>query len=169
MINIGKICTHHVFVIEKQKSVHEAAVLMKKHGIKKLLIIEEKDHTYSPISFLTSYDIVTGIIADEINAKETTIEEIMPNNALFFAQENQKAEDVLKIMVDNGIDQMPVLDQDNKLIGIATIDNIILSLEREINGTGLKYLVPSTSREDFNCLNLVSKVIAAQMPEHFNY
>ncbi len=154
MVIVSKICTYDVFLIEKQKFVYEAVALMKKHNIKKLLVVDEKEHAYFPVGLLSSFDILLNLITSEVNTPQTKIEEIIYNQSLVMINEDQNLEEALNLMAYNKIKQLLVIDEDNKLIGVLSLDNIILFL---------------ASRQKLNYFNLVSKALSAQIPEHFNY
>ena len=75
------------------------------------------------IGMVTDRDIVVRGVAQGLNVKTTTLADVMSSHVRT-AREDDDVEDVLDIMGDNQIRRMPVVDAQDRLIGILSIGDI---------------------------------------------
>jgi CBS domain-containing protein len=75
------------------------------------------------VGMVTDRDIVVRGVAQGLDARTTTLADVMSSNVRT-AREDDDVEDVLGIMGENQIRRMPVVDSQDKLIGILSIGDI---------------------------------------------
>ena len=105
----------------------EAAKIMKekRHGF---AIIIRDGH---PRGIVTEWDYLSKIVANDRNARDVKLNEIMSEN-LVSVQSNEGIDQVSKLMAEKGIRRVLVVDKD-KLLGVITSKTILLRLEEYIN------------------------------------
>jgi CBS domain-containing protein len=141
------IMTKKVITIEKDATLSELVRLLIKNKISGVPVIDEKNNLVGvvtendiivkksslpfPLSFsfafLDKYESYTK------NTKEfldTKVEEVMSVD-IKTVRKDMTVNKVVNIMLNNNINRLPVLDDDNKLIGIITRADVMKSMIRE--------------------------------------
>ncbi|TVR01315.1 MAG: CBS domain-containing protein [Spirochaetaceae bacterium] len=126
---VSRIMTENPFTIEPSTSVTDAQALMRREKIHRLPvmdkrgalvgIVSEKDLLYaspSPASTLNVYEM-TNLLS------KLKVETVMTRKPLT-ANANDTIEDAARLMSDNNIGGLPVLNDAGKLVGIITESDI---------------------------------------------
>lgn len=107
-------------------SILEVTKKLAKEGIPDAIVIDEEGKT---LGALDDYDIISKVIAEEKDVKSVTAADIMfspPPVRL-----TTELADVKKILDELEITVVPVVDDENKLIGVATVMDILEGLAYE--------------------------------------
>jgi len=123
-MTIGKVCNREVVFIHAQASIPEAARLMREHHVGDLVVIKEKTGKRVPVGIVTDRDIVLEVIAEGVDMDDVNVGDIMSNN-LVTARENDGLLETIKVMRAKGIRRLPVVNDDNELAGILSVDDLI--------------------------------------------
>jgi len=110
-----------VIVASKDISVKEAARLMAKFKIGSLVIVEEGEGNINGL--ITESDIVRKVVATGLDSSQTLVEQTMTKDVITVDEDIDLGE-ACRIMVDNKIKRLPVLE-DGELVGILTTTDII--------------------------------------------
>ena len=102
-------------------SIFTISNLMKKGKVSSIIIIDQ--HT-TPVGIITERDIVRRVISEDKDPKITKATDIM-SKPLITVQEDTHLYDVAKKMVKHKIRRLPVVNDNNTLVGIVTITDII--------------------------------------------
>lgn len=97
-------------------SVMKAAQLMKSQNVGPILIVADKDGR-KLTGIITDRDLAIKIIAEARDPITTRLKEVMSDNVVT-CKESDEVDQVLKLMEDNQVRRIPVVDQDNHLLGI---------------------------------------------------
>lgn len=130
-MSIRKICACEVVKAAKSLSIKEAAKLMKKNNIGNIIVVENETND-EPIGILTDRDIVVKIFADEIDVKNICVGDVMSNDLLVLKQ-HQGVNEAIEMMCAKGVRRAPIVDENYKLCGIATVDDLLLLVADELN------------------------------------
>lgn len=145
-MSVGQFCSRDTVIVRKQDSVAEAAKLMRQHHVGCLVVVEENGSgNLVPIGIVTDRDLVTEILAEEVNPEAVTIGDIMSYD-LMIAHENDRLWDTLQRMRIKGVRRIPVVDQHGALKGILTSDDLLEILAGEL-GEMAKLLNRELQRE----------------------
>ncbi len=129
-MTIGRIFKREVISAPKDMSVIEAAKLMKKHKIGDIVVIDnQKDGR--PIGIFTDRDITVEIVADKVEPASICIGDAM-SEELLILQYHLGVREAVDSMCAKGVRRAPVVDQEGKVIGIVTLDDLILLLADEL-------------------------------------
>jgi CBS domain-containing protein len=131
-MSIGKICEREVIIAPTDMPVHEAAKLMKKHNIGDIIVVTDKDSKVKPVGILTDRDIAMKIVADELDAKKIGIGDAMSQDLLTLNY-HQGVQEAIDMMSAKGVRRAPVVDDQYKIIGIASIDDLLILVADEIS------------------------------------
>jgi len=120
----GEFCNREVVVVDEERSITEAAQIMREYHVGDVVICKVKNGKQTPVGIFTDRDI-----ALEIVAKGTDPESISVGDAMSFELTTVTEDDdlmhVIEVMRDKGIRRVPVIDVDEALVGILTVDDIV--------------------------------------------
>ena len=123
-MTIGTVCNREVVFIHAQASIPVAARLMREYHVGDLVVIKEKTGKRVPVGIITDRDIVLEVIAEGVSMDDVNVGDIMSDN-LVTARENDGLLDTIKVMRAKGIRRLPVVNDDNELVGILSVDDLI--------------------------------------------
>ncbi|QDT28561.1 Hypoxic response protein 1 [Gimesia panareensis] len=128
----GRICTREVDLVDENESVQVAAERMNSRNVGTLIVLDEESH---PIGMITDRDLALRVVGKGRDAIETTVESVMTRFP-FNVNEETSIEDALTKMRSGGFRRLPVVDQDGKLAGVLTLDDILELLCEEFTEIG---------------------------------
>lgn len=123
-MTIGTVCNREVVFIHAQASIPVAARLMREYHVGDLVVIKEKTGKRIPVGIVTDRDIVLEVIAEGVSMDDVNVGDIMSDN-LVTARESDGLLDTIKVMRAKGIRRLPVVNDDNELVGILSVDDLI--------------------------------------------
>ena len=86
-----------------------------------------------PVGIVTDRDIAIRALANGMDPAKVEAREVMSRNVVF-CRDSEEAEDALRIMEDNQVRRLPVLDEEHKLIGMVSLGDISHALSQEMTG-----------------------------------
>ncbi|MFH2100530.1 MAG: CBS domain-containing protein [Candidatus Micrarchaeota archaeon] len=122
-MRVGDIMTKTVVTVPEGRQLIEVAKLMDKHDIGSVIVVDAKAGKHA-MGIITERDIIHKILAKKKDPYDTPVEEIM-SSPLRVVKPDTTVEDAAKAMSDNGIKRLPVVNQDNELIGILSEGDIM--------------------------------------------
>lgn len=135
---IGDICTRDTVFTTKDSSISTAARLMREHHVGDLVVVEEKGGRRIPVGILTDRDLVIEILAKGVDMNTLTVGDLMIEE-LVTAREADGLYETIQRMRAKGVRRVPVVDANNSLIGIVSVDDLLDLLADEL--TALARLV----------------------------
>ncbi|MDD1649636.1 MAG: CBS domain-containing protein [Methylococcaceae bacterium] len=130
-MSIGLFCTRDTVIVRREDSIFTAAKLMRVHHVGSVVVVEDVDDGVKPIGLLTDRDLVVEILAKELDAQAVTVGDVMSLEVIT-AKENDGVWVTLKRMRSQGIRRLPVTDDQGKLLGIVSVDDILELLVGEL-------------------------------------
>ncbi len=86
-----------------------------------------------PVGIVTDRDIAIRALAEGKDPAKVEARAVMSRNVVF-CRDSEEAEDALRIMEDNQVRRLPVLDEEHKLIGMVSLGDISHALSQEMTG-----------------------------------
>lgn len=123
-LNAGDVCTRDVAYAYRNLSVTEAARLMRERHVGSLVVIDETDQGRVVVGMLTDRDIVTAIVAKDVDPRTLRIEDAMGSD-LVTAREEDSMLDVLGVMRRRGVRRVPVVGANGVLVGLVALDDML--------------------------------------------
>jgi signal-transduction protein with cAMP-binding, CBS, and nucleotidyltransferase domain len=108
------------------KTARDVASILTKNRIGSLIVID-KDNT--PIGIITESDLVKRVCLENYNADKVLVEEIM-SSPLITIMTYDSVDTASRIMLSNKIKRLPVLEADNRIIGIISVTDITRHLAK---------------------------------------
>jgi len=136
---LGNLMTKEVIVVTPEKSVSFASKLMKNEGVGSVVIV---DRWRKPIGILTDRDIVVRVIAEGLNPDEVSTGEVMTQKVVC-GKRADRIFDAVRKMAERGIRRLPIVDSENQIVGIISIDDLMAVLITEMSNLAVAIANPS--------------------------
>lgn len=85
------------------------------------------------VGMVTDRDIAVRALADGQDVSELEAKHVMSEDVVF-CRDTEEAEDAIRIMEDNRIRRLPVLNEAKKLVGMVSLGDISHALSQELTG-----------------------------------
>lgn len=131
-MKIGEICNRSVVTTPRSTSILEVAREMRKHHIGDVIVTDRTDGAETPIGIITDRDIVIELIAEEIAFDTVDVGDVM-STTLVTAPHDADLFETLRFMGIKGVRRIPVLDDDGRLYGILSVNDILSVLTKELS------------------------------------
>jgi acetoin utilization protein AcuB len=119
-MKVGEWMAKELVTVNREQSIQQCSELMKAHSIRHLPVV--KDGKLE--GFITEGDIRQVLLASMI--EELTIEDVMISNPIT-ATPDTDIEEAAKIIYYNKIGGLPVVDEEDYLVGIITVADIMVA------------------------------------------
>jgi CBS domain-containing protein len=127
-LTAGDICSRVVSVAYPELSVDEAARVMREQRVGSLVVVRERSTAQREVvGMLTDRDIVTQVVAAQKDPLSLRVGDVMSRDVVT-AREDESVLDLLATMQRKGVRRVPVLAADNRLIGVAAIDDVLATI-----------------------------------------
>jgi CBS domain-containing protein len=126
-MSAGKICVRSVVIASHGESLREAASRMIAKDVGSLVVLDAEKR---PIGIVTDRDLVARCLAERRDPDATTIGEVMSKPAAHVL-ERTSIEDALTEMRRARARRLPVVDEQGRLVGILTLDDVLELLAEE--------------------------------------
>ncbi|MCD6477215.1 MAG: CBS domain-containing protein [Candidatus Aenigmarchaeota archaeon] len=123
---VGDVMNKNVKTIEPNATIKDAVIKMSKYRIGSLVVVSNNN----VIGIITERDIISDVVAEEANLNNIKVEDIMTRDLIAITS-STTLEEAAKIMTDNKIKKLPVIDN-GKLVGIITASDLIAYEEKLI-------------------------------------
>ena len=124
---VGELCTKPVVTISKTATVEEAARLMRTKKVGALVVT----NGVRPVGILTDRDIAVDVVGTGKHPAETAVADVMRPNPVSL-REDQGLFEAAKMFSAKGVRRLPVTSKTGKLVGILTLDDLLMLLGREM-------------------------------------
>jgi CBS domain-containing protein len=130
-MDVGKLCTMHIICCTRDETVQGAALLMRKHHVGDIVVVEEPDGERIPVGIVTDRDIVVSVIALGLDPLGLQVGDIMTDD-LLTAVEHDDVYATIERMRLRGIRRVPVVTESGALSGIVSADDLLAFLAEEM-------------------------------------
>jgi len=122
-LKVGDIMTKKVIIIPYGKDLSEVAKLMKRYGIGSVIVVED-EKSKKARGIITERDVIHKVLSKNKDPYTTKVEEMM-SKPLRVIRTDTPIEEAAKAMRDNKVKRLPVVSEDNELIGIVSEGDIM--------------------------------------------
>jgi CBS domain-containing protein len=143
--DLRSVMTPNPQCVTENDSLQDVARLMLDCDCGALPVVGENEKL---IGMITDRDIVVRVIAEGRDCSQSTVRDAMTSEA-HSVRENDSLESVFRIMRDNKVRRVPVVDDNQRVIGIVAQADLALdtSRDREVGKTVEKISEPERPRE----------------------
>jgi len=132
---IGDVCVREVLVATPETTITEAARLMRQYHVGNLVVVTGEDGSRVPTGIVTDRDIVLSVIATGLDPSIFTIGDLVIDK-LVTVREDVGVFECIQKMRTKGVRRMPVVDAQEKLVGITSVDDLVQLLGQELAELG---------------------------------
>lgn len=125
---IGDFCTKEVVTASGDETLYDAAKKMWDHGVGTVVIVDEEG---APIGIITDRDVAMKGVA-RMDPTWAPLNAMMAQAIVVLHQDRDLFE-ATRIMSEQGIRRIPVVDDDGKLTGILSLDDVMMVFGRELS------------------------------------
>ena len=126
-MSIGNMMTRKPITVDPGDSLAKAATLMEQENVGAIVITERGKPT--------------GIVTDRDLAFATCVRGLTPNNAIVTVmthpvstiREDEGVLDATRQMMEQSVRRLPIVDEDGKLVGLVSADDLVPLLSRELH------------------------------------
>jgi CBS domain-containing protein len=129
---IKTICQWNVDTISCDDNVAAAADRMRQRTVGSLVVVDEEKH---PVGIVTDRDLVIRALADAKDADTTPVVEVMTPD-IVVAKDDIPIAAAVRMMREGKFRRLPVVNREGLLIGLLTLDDILMRLARELGDIG---------------------------------
>ena len=128
--------THGIRIAEPDETLPHAAKKMSTQNIGALPVVENR----KLIGMITDRDIVTRAIGANKTLVGVNVRDIMSEDC-FWCAEDEELEDAVRIMAENQVRRLPVMNQANNIVGMLSLEDVALHASPSLTGEILKAVV----------------------------
>jgi CBS domain-containing protein len=129
---VNRICVRNVDTAVPGETVEVIAQRMHQRAVGSLVVVSSESE---PIGIVTDRDLVARVLAKGISPVETNVRDVMtPGPKTVF--EETPIETALALMRSGGFRRLPVVDRNYQLVGLITLDDILMLLTEEFTQVG---------------------------------
>ena len=142
-MSLERVCRKEVVTVSPDVDLLEVSQLMQREHVGSTIVVED----HRPVGILTDRDIVVKVVAAGRDPKTVQAREIMAGNPAL-VNINYDPLDATRIMRDRGFRRLPVVDENRRLLGIITLDDVLRLLGTEIANLAEAVQVELTKEEE---------------------
>lgn len=124
--------TSVVAVVEPETSALVVAKLMRKHHIGALVVVDAQEKT-RPVGIVTDRDLVLELMAEGLDPTVFTAGDIMSVD-LVLASPEMDVMEAVQLMKKHRLRRLIMTDEQGRLVGIATMEDVLASLATALAG-----------------------------------
>jgi len=125
-MKLGEQFHRDVATVEPEATLADAGKLMKDRNVGDVVVVEYDE----PIGILTDRDLAMAVTVDGAGP-QTPVSEVM-SRPVVTIREEQGVFNATQYMLGYQIRRLPVVNEDDKLVGIVTLDDMLSLLSREL-------------------------------------
>ena len=131
-MSVGRICVREVDLAKSGESVHVAAKRMHARNVGSLVVVNERQE---PIGILTDRDLAVRVVGAAMDPCVTPVSEVMTQYPVTLP-EDTPIESALAAMREGPCRRLLVVDKNNKLVGLLSLDDVLDLLSEEFEQIG---------------------------------
>jgi CBS domain-containing protein len=131
MMTVRAICSQEVITVQRDATVLHAAMLMRQYHVGDVVVVKKLKDKIVPVGIVTDRDLVIEVVATELDCNVITVGDIMVTS-LTVVKDSASVLEALHLMTSKGVRRLPVIDGSGNLIGIVTLDDLLLLFAKEI-------------------------------------
>lgn len=135
-LSAADLCTRIVTIAERRLSIVQAAQLMREHHVGCLVVVDDSPDGRLVVGMLTDRDIVTAVVAEEIDPMQRQVEDVMTRDVVS-AAETDSVSDLLQTMRRKGLRRLPVTTPTGVLVGLVTLDDLLAVIVEQLRAMAL--------------------------------
>jgi predicted transcriptional regulator len=125
-IPLGTLATRRPVCIDREESIADASRLMRAQDVDELVVTEPHDGYRVPAGVLSARDVVTRVVAFELDPAVVTVGDILWSRTAPAHVEDTVPETLQRLCATGAV-ALPVIDRDG-LAGVVSVDDLLRAL-----------------------------------------
>ncbi len=138
---LKEICTPDVVHCTPETTALRLARLMRERHVGDVVVVEDAENDQTPVGVVTDRDLVVEVLGRERDPARVSAREIM-RKPVVIARTTEDTAQAIERMKAHGVRRIPVMDEQHRLAGIVSLDDLLRQLAAEAGA-----LVDIVSRE----------------------
>jgi len=130
-MEVKRMMVHDVKTCRPHDSLNAAAQIMWEHACGSVPVVDENSR---PVGFLTDRDISMAAYTQGGPLQALRVENAMARKIIACGPEDEITS-AAKIMRENGVRHLPVVDAEGKLVGVLSLDDLACESQRNLKGS----------------------------------
>lgn len=130
---IGELCSREVVHVRRNETVADAAQLMRRHAVGCVVVTEGSGEWLKPVGVLTDRDVAISVVGAGLDPRMTPVDSVMAKRVSLI-EEGEGVGRAVHLMRSSGVHRLPVVDEDGKLVGVLSADDLFDVLAGEMEG-----------------------------------
>lgn len=126
MGSISEVMTTDVVSLSSSSSILEAALAMRGADIGFVVVTEDGQ----PRGVVTDRDITVRVVAEGLDPSTTTVADVASGELVCLTPEHS-ASDAAKLMRELAVRRLPVIDENDRLVGVVSIGDLAVELDAD--------------------------------------
>ncbi len=140
-MQVKEIMSPYVITVEEDETLKEAAQRMRDLDIGCLLVSSGGEVA----GIITDRDITCKGVADGLDFESLVVSDVM-SKGIIWCSEDQDIEDAIRLMENEQIRRLPVLDEERNLVGLISLGDVSLNLPYDLSGQVIKAVSMSVKK-----------------------
>ena len=129
-MRVDRVFTRSIVGVPEACDLRDAAAMMHKYHVGALLVTGDPPHDTTVVGFVTDRDIVVQAVAQDISPREITVGDVM-TPVVATIPDTADLHEALEMMRGAGIRRLVVTDEENRIAGFLSLDDVIDGLAAE--------------------------------------
>lgn len=131
-MSVGRICVRDVDLADAEETVGQAAQRMHQRGVGTLVILGAAKQ---PVGIITDRDLVERVLAVGRDPLSTSVGDVMTRDPKTISEDGA-IESALSLMRSGRCRRVPVVDHEDQLVGLVSLDDVLMLLAEEFKEVG---------------------------------
>jgi CBS domain-containing protein len=131
-MSVGRICVREVDIVTEEESAQAAASRMHSRKVGTLVVVDDDRR---PVGILTDRDLAVRVLAQGLDGTQVPVREVM-THCPETVYPKTSIEEALRRMRVGAFRRVPVVDDDGRLVGLLSLDDILDLLAEEFAEIG---------------------------------
>lgn len=131
MAGIGDLATREVVTVRRDVSVREAASLMREKNVGSVVVVESKGEHSTPVGMVTDRDVAYEVVALDLDPSDVKVGDVMSLDLVTVNRDIELGA-ALRVMGQQGIRRLPVVDGQGYLAGVFSLDDALQELTGQL-------------------------------------
>lgn len=131
-MSVATVCRRGIVCIEPDRSLREAAELMRSAHVGALIVVEREPEQRRPLGMLTDRDIVVEAAAAGVDLDAVTVGDAMTADPLTVAESDSELR-VIGQMRAQRVRRVPVVDAGGQAVAVLSVDDLLDTLAEALS------------------------------------
>jgi CBS domain-containing protein len=132
-VNIATLCKRPVVSIDATATLRQAATLMREQHVGALVVTVSRAERPEAVGIVTDRDLVLEVLSRELSPADVAVGALASRN-LAAVRGSASVAEAVAVMAERGVRRLLVTDDENRLVGFVSADDLLEALAQDIGG-----------------------------------